>query len=174
MTSVRPLGIDDAAWFLPLNNAAVPHVNALDEAALGALLAEASWSAAVEHEGRPAGGLIAFGPGASYASPNYRWFDARHDDFLYVDRIVVDADCRGAGLGKALYRALRAHAAGRTALLACEVNERPANPASLAFHEAFGFRTVGRQETEGGAKSVALMEMLLQAGEPCPSGLRGS
>ena len=159
--AVRALTAQDAAWFLPLNNAAVPHVNALDEAALAALLAEASWTAAVEHEGRPAGGLIAFGPGASYASPNYRWFDARHDDFLYVDRIVVDAAFRGAGLGKALYGALRDHAQGRTGLLACEVNERPANPASLAFHEAFGFRIVGHQETEGGAKSVALMEMAL-------------
>ena len=158
---VRALTAADAAWFLPLNNAAVPHVNALDEAALAALLAEAAWTAAVEHEGRPAGGLIAFGPGASYASPNYRWFDARHGDFLYVDRIVVDAACRGAGLGRALYGALRDHARGRTPLLACEVNEQPPNPASMAFHERFGFVAVGRQETEGGAKRVALMEMPL-------------
>ncbi len=169
--AVRALTAADAPWFLPLNNAAVPHVNALDEAALAALLGEAAWTAAVEHEGRPAGGLIAFGPGASYASPNYRWFDDRHrarnGDFLYVDRIVVDESCRGAGLGKALYGALRDHASGRTGLLACEVNERPANPASLAFHERFGFRIVGRQETEGGAKSVALMEMTLP---PRPQG----
>ncbi len=161
--AVRALTAADAGWFLPLNNAAVPHVNALDEGALVALLGEAAWTAAVEHEGRAAGGLIAFGPGASYASPNYRWFDGRHDDFLYVDRVVVDAACRGAGLGKALYRALRDHAAGRTELLACEVNERPANPASLAFHEALGFRIVGHQETEGGTKRVALMEMALPA-----------
>ncbi len=74
---------------------------------------------------------------------------------------MVDAACRGAGLGKALYRALRDHAAGRTELLACEVNERPANEASMRFHERFGFRVVGRQETEGGTKKVALMEMEL-------------
>jgi len=158
---LRPLVAADAGWFLELNNAAVPHVNALDVAALTALLDKAAWTVAVEADGRPAGGLIAFGPGASYGSPNYRWFDARHDDFLYVDRVVVDAAVRGAGLGKALYGALRDHATGHTPLLACEVNEQPPNAASMAFHERFGFRTVGRQETEGGTKSVALMEMAL-------------
>ncbi|MDA0219651.1 MAG: GNAT family N-acetyltransferase [Proteobacteria bacterium] len=161
MPVLRPLLAQDAGWFLALNNAAVPHVNALDGAALAALLEEAAWTAAVEHDGRPAGGLIAFGPGAAYASPNYRWFDARHADFLYVDRVVVDAACRGAGLGRALYGALRDHASGRTPLLACEVNEQPPNPASMAFHERFGFAAVGRQETEGGTKRVALMEMPL-------------
>ena len=160
---LRPLLAADAGWFLALNNAAVPHVNMLDAAALTALLDEAAWTVAVEAGGRPAGGLVAFGPGFSYASPNYCWFDARHDDFLYVDRVVVDASLRGAGLGKALYGALRDHASGRTRLLACEVNEQPPNPASMAFHEGFGFRIVGRQETEGDAKSVALLEMALPA-----------
>ena len=118
------------------------------------------WAGVASPDGTT-GGLIAFGPGAAYASPNYRWFDARHADFLYVDRVVVDAACRGAGLGRALYGALRDHASGRTPLLACEVNEQPPNPASMAFHERFGFAAVGRQETEGGTKQVALMEMPL-------------
>jgi len=159
--TVRAMTAVDGGWFLPLNNAAVPHVNVLGEAELAALLGEAAWTGVALHGGAPAGGLIAFGPGAAYASPNYRWFDARHDDFLYVDRIVVDAAARGAGLGLALYRAARAFAAGRYRRLACEVNEKPANEGSMRFHERFGFRVVGRQETEGGAKAVALMELEL-------------
>ena len=41
--------------------------------------------------------------------------------------------------------------------ITCEVNTRPANPDSMAFHERLGFREVGRQQTEGGAKEVALL-----------------
>jgi len=163
-TVLRPLSMADAGWFLALNNAAVPSVNALDAAALGALLVEAIWARAAERDGGPLGGLIAFGPGASYTSPNYRWFDSRHDDFVYVDRIVVDEAARGAGLGRALYGVLRDEVRGRARRLACEVNERPPNEGSMRFHERFGFRVVGRQETEGRAKAVALMELDLDGG----------
>lgn len=159
--ALRDLTAADAGWFLALNNDAVPHVNALGADDLTALLAEAGLARAIELDDRPAGGLIAFAPGAAYASPNYRWFDARGGDFLYIDRIVVDPARRGAGLGLALYQDVAAAAAGRWARLACEVNERPPNEASMRFHERFGFRPVGRQQTEGGAKSVVLMEKVL-------------
>lgn len=162
--TLRPLTQADGAWFLPLNNAAVPHVNALEAADLAALLDEAVWARAAERDGVPLGGLIAFGPGAAYASPNYRWFDTRHADFVYIDRVVVDEAARGLGLGRALYAALRDAWRGRTVRLCCEVNERPANEGSMRFHETFGFRIVGRQETDGGGKSVALMECPLEGG----------
>jgi predicted GNAT superfamily acetyltransferase len=42
-------------------------------------------------------------------------------------------------------------------MLACEVNERPPNPVSMRFHETLGFSSVGRQTTEGGAKTVVMM-----------------
>ena len=161
--TLRDLTVADAGWFLALNNAAVPHVNALTQGDLAALLAEARLARAVEVDGMPAAGLIAFAAGAAYASPNYRWFDARSDGFLYIDRIVVDEARRGGGLGLALYRDVVAAADGRYRCLACEVNERPANEASMRFHERFGFRAVGRQQTEGGAKSVVLMERALPA-----------
>jgi predicted GNAT superfamily acetyltransferase len=38
----------------------------------------------------------------------------------------------------------------------CEVNVRPANPASLAFHTARGYRELGRLE-HGPEKVVALL-----------------
>ena len=62
--------------------------------------------------------------------------------------------------GRFMARCATMPAAARP-LLACEVNEQPPNPASMAFHERFGFAAVGRQETEGGTKQVALMEMPL-------------
>lgn len=38
----------------------------------------------------------------------------------------------------------------------CEVNIRPPNPESLAFHDRQGFVEVGTQETEDGRKTVSL------------------
>ncbi len=147
----------DADWFLPLNNAAVPHVNALEAADLETMLAEAALAWAIMAGNAPAGGLIAFRPGTDYDSANYLWFHNNYDDFLYIDRVVVDPEQRGLGLGKSFYE--RALDAARDAgvMLCCEVNERPPNPGSMRFHERFGFKPVGRQETEGGTKSVVLL-----------------
>ncbi len=106
--------------------------------------------------GDGAGFLILMGPGVDdYESPNYRWFSERYDDFCYVDRIVVADGERGSGLGRALYE-FAVDRAGERPLLA-EVNLRPRNDVSLAFHDAFGFEQVGTQDVEGGAKEVAML-----------------
>ena len=155
--TIRDLSMADAGWFLLLNNDAVPHVNALEVDDLRAMLAEAALAWAIMAGDEPVGGLIAFRPGTSYDSANYLWFQDKYDDFLYIDRVVVDSQQRGLGLGKTFYE--RALVAARDAgvMLCCEVNERPPNPGSMRFHERFGFEEVGRQETEGGAKSVVLL-----------------
>jgi predicted GNAT superfamily acetyltransferase len=103
---------------------------------------------------------------AAYGSANYRWFCERYDDFLYIDRVVADPAFRGRGVGRALYDHAIEFGRGRAPLLTCEVNETPPNPDSMRFHENLGFRPLGRQETEGGAKSVVLLGLDLsgQAG----------
>jgi len=157
---IRDLTIADAGWFLALNNSAVPHVNALAPADLEAMLDEATLAwAVVAESGEPAGGLIAFAPGAAYDSANYLWFQDRYGAFLYIDRVVIDPARRGQGLGQALYRDAIAAARERGVMLCCEVNERPPNAGSMRFHERFGFTPAGRQETEGGKKSVVLLTL---------------
>lgn len=156
--ALRDVRRKDAPAITLLNSAAVPNVNALGEDALYALAEAAVYARVAAAGDEVLGMMLAFGPGADYASPNYRWFDGRYDSYLYVDRIVVAESARGAGIGKRLYEDLTAFAEERAAgHLACEVNERPANPGSMRFHLNLGFTTVGRQETEGGTKSVALM-----------------
>jgi len=115
-------------------------------------------------DGAIAGFLIALRLGVAYGSVNYAWFTARHDDFYYIDRVAVDARVRQRGVARALYAdaAARARTAGAP-LLACEVNLRPRNDASLAFHAAAGFAEVGRQDTDGGARTVAMMTRSLAA-----------
>lgn len=150
--TIRPLAEEDRAWVLALNAAHEVETGPLDAAALAAHLARAAHAAVAEPE---AGFLLAFAPGAGLASPNFRWFAARMERFLYIDRIVVAAAARGRGLATALY-ADAAAAARRLgmAALAAEVNLDPPNPASLAFHEKAGFVPVGEARLEDHGKTV--------------------
>lgn len=146
-----------------INEAAVPHVNSISLQRFQGFLTEAAYFRIAMLDGRLAAYLVAFAPGAPYESVNYRWFQERYSDFIYIDRIAVHAGARRRGIAAALYRDLFRFAQARTALLTCEVNTRPVNGESLAFHRSFGFREVGTQETEGGAKSVSLMAVTLSA-----------
>lgn len=159
--TIRPLLDAEREAFLALNNAAVPHVNALDTEALDALLNQAALALAALADDRLAGGLLALGPGADYASANYRWFSERFEDFLYVDRVVVADDRRGEGIGARLYRALSDRAPAGCPRILCEVNEHPPNPASMAFHEGRGFKPLGRLDHPDTGKRVVLMERTL-------------
>lgn len=156
-TLVRPLAPADHAWATALNNDAVPHVSSADAERFGWLAGMTARAAVAEIDGAPAGFILAFLPGAEYGSENYRWFDSRYDSFLYIDRVVVDEGRRGAGIGRALYADIVAWGRGRAGILTCEVNETPPNPGSMRFHETFGFRPLGRQQTEGGPKSVVML-----------------
>lgn len=150
--SIRPLAEADHAWVLALNAAHEVETGPLDAASLAAHLARAAHAAVAEPR---AGFLLAFAPAAGLESPNFRWFSARMDGFLYIDRVIVAAAERGRGLATALYDDA-AEAAGRLGLgaLVAEVNLDPPNPASLAFHEKAGFVPVGEARLEGRGKTV--------------------
>ena len=106
--------------------------------------------------------LLALRAGAAYDSPNYRWFAARFADFVYIDRIVVSATARQAGLASLLYEDLfrRARQAG-VERVTCEFDTDPPNEASRRFHQRFGFTEIGTQRVAGGKKGVSLQELRL-------------
>lgn len=62
--------------------------------------------------------------------------------------IYLDADARGRGMGRALYRRLFDSLAGRDLHRAYAVVAQP-NDASMKLHEALGFRTVSRLSEVG-------------------------
>lgn len=159
---IRPAEPRDFPAILALNEASVRFTSPLDAAALADLHAQAAYHRVVDEDGRVAAFLLAVAPGQPYQSPNYTWFAARHDDFLYIDRVVVAGDRRHAGLGAALYDDVaawaEAHGFGR---LVCEVNVEPPNKVSDAFHRRHGFVEVGTQWVAGGAKRVSLREKVL-------------
>ncbi|MCM0754316.1 GNAT family N-acetyltransferase [Desulfovibrio aminophilus] len=154
---LRPITDSDLPALDRLNRAAVPNVNDVGVAGLRRLTAQAAFFHLAEDDSGPLGFLLAMTPEADYDSPNFLWFKERYPDFCYIDRVVVSENARRLGVGSALYQAVIDFSGGRAPVLTCEVNLRPANPGSLAFHERFGFRQVGAQDTENGKKTVSLM-----------------
>lgn len=161
MNGLRVTDLDEADLeaVLVLNNAAVPATSPLDLPGLTGLWSMASYALAVHIDGHEgvAGFCLNLDPGADYNSLNYRWFSERYESFTYLDRIVVHPDLRNRGIGARIYADLEQRIAGRVPWLFCEVNVKPMNAASLRFHHRIGFAEVGRQDTEGGTKTVSLL-----------------
>jgi uncharacterized protein len=144
---IRDATVHDQAAILALNLASEHLLSPLDAPRLAHLDRESTYHRVV----------LALREAAEYDSPNYRWFAARFERFLYVDRIAVAAAWQGRQLGRALYENLFAYArASGVQELACEFYVVPLNEASLRFHAAFGFHEVGRQWVAGGSKQVSL------------------
>lgn len=155
LLALRDAVATDLARIVALNDSEIPHVNALTEATWRRFLSgEARVRVADADDGALAALLVALPPGRDYGSENYAWFQRRLADFLYVDRIIVAPSLRGHGMGAAIYRDV---AELTTAPVVCEVNLRPSNDASLAFHGKQGFREIGVQSVYGDTKRVAML-----------------
>ena len=107
------------------------------------------------------GFLIGLTDKLNYKSENYLWFSKRYSSFMYVDRIVIQEDSLGLGLGTMLYNDLIDYSKNKFKNIICEYNIKPMNLISKKFHEKFGFKRVGNQKTEGGTKEVLMMEYSL-------------
>ncbi|MEZ5271804.1 MAG: GNAT family N-acetyltransferase [Ilumatobacteraceae bacterium] len=160
---IRRFADHDVEAALALNNANVPALNELDAPEVARLASLAEAALVAEVDGEFAGFCWVIGPQQPYGSLNYGWFSRTYERFVYLDRIAVLPHFRRYGIGRRFYDALVAQFTGRWPVLTCEVNVRPRNDASLAFHHAIGFREVGRQDTDGGKKTVSLLALPLDA-----------
>lgn len=159
---IMPVGDAPSPALLRLNQADADKLSSLDAARLSQLADMAFMAARI---GQADALLIAFDQDAAYDSPNFLWFRSRFPRFVYVDRVVVAAGCRGRGHASRLYRALfaRALAAGHERVV-CEVNAVPPNPGSDAFHAAIGFAPVGTGEPHPG-RQVRYLARALAGGD---------
>jgi uncharacterized protein len=99
--------------------------------------------------------MLAFDQDDRYDGGHFQWFRRHLDRFLYIDRVIVSATHRRHGLGRLLYEDLIRRAGQLSCpLIACEVNFRPPNPVSDAFHARFGFVELGRATVDDGKRSV--------------------
>lgn len=151
----------DHGAVLALNNASTPHVNALEQEQFDWLAQHVDYFRVAETGGALAGFVMAIREGTTYWSANYAWFGSRFDRFIYLDRVVVSPAARRGGVGRALYADLAAFASSKWPRITLEVNVRPPNPGSIAFHEALGFRRVGSRTY--GENEVAMFELPLSA-----------
>lgn len=143
----------DRGRLLALNNAHAVELSELDAAAFEDRIARACFARGYDD---PAAFLLAYDERAGAGlGPNYAWFKARYPRFVYIDRVVVDGAGRGRGIASRLYADLFAMAAAAGhALVGCEVNSDPPNPASDAFHARHGFAEVGLAHLADRGKTV--------------------
>jgi len=140
-----------------LNQNSLPHVSSVSLEEFDYLLSDSVYARIAEVSGVLGGVLLAFDPLAAYDSPNFLWFREHYESFAYIDRIIVSSHARRKGVASLLYDDLSQFAFSRgIPLIACEYNLRPPNEVSMRFHESYGFREVGKQDTEGGKKRVSL------------------
>lgn len=152
---LRPYRPDDLAAVHAINEAAYPAVGAETVEALGHIAAESLIALVAEdpETDAVAGFCLVLAPEADYDSMNYLWFRQRYDDFVYLDRVAISPDFQRRGLGRRMYSEVERLAAEHrptAAHFTLEVNLRPRNDQSLAFHGELGFVEVGQLETDYG------------------------
>lgn len=150
---MRPVRPDDHAYVLDLNLRHEELLSPMDQGRLTTLLGWARDALIAEVDGTRAGFVLTFGAGTPYDSQWYAAHSRRFESFTYLDRVVVDDAFRRLGVASAVYDTLEAAADRRIAL---EVNVKPPNGPSLAFHRARGYRDVA-ELPDGVSKRVLLM-----------------
>jgi predicted GNAT superfamily acetyltransferase len=140
-----------------LNLAEVQHTSAMDVARLAKLDALSCYHRVASLDGNVLAFLLAMCNGSLYENENFEWFSRKYARFIYVDRVVVSAACRGQRLASRLYEDIfsRARLNG-IPLVACEYNIVPLNEPSRWFHDKFGFKEQGTQWVANGTKKVSL------------------
>ena len=163
---IRPLVGSDIDKVTELNNEAYPAVPMATVEEMAGFVDTFDWCMVVENNSEVVGFVMAVEPGKDYDSENYRFFESRGFPHFYIDRVVLGEAARGKGLGKRLYGELFDEAKKRGyQRITCEVNLKPENPVSLAFHNTMGFVGVGVQDTKGGDVTVQLLEAVVDGGD---------
>ncbi len=154
---IEDAGADDLAEIQTLNNAATPNVNRLEITDLAELLETAAYFRIARVNRQLSGFLIGLTPEADYQSPNFLWFKAQYQRFVYIDRVVVGQGFRRHGVASVLYADIQSFAEQTAPLLSCEVLLKPKNTVSLLFHGTSGFKEVGQLAIPEQNKVVSLL-----------------
>lgn len=129
-----------------LNQENTPEVGSIyDIESFSKLFELSSTSLLVELEDQIIGFIICFRENSIYGSENYKFFNSKKDQFIYIDRVVIKSGFRRMGFGTQLYRYLDELAFKKFLPICCEVNSVPKNEISLNFHIKNGFKEVGEK-----------------------------
>ncbi len=140
---------------LEINNAAVPDLNEIT-------LLKAEWM--MEHcvvpnqvmlDGKVAGAIVVLSDHCGFDSDYYRWFTARYENFLYIDRVIVVAWARGRGVAKSIYAEVERVANEKQQAIVADVYAQPPNMPSLQLHRSMGFEEIAQVYMPGVGKTVS-------------------
>jgi predicted GNAT superfamily acetyltransferase len=109
---VRHATADDANTITALNEVFVSVTSPMDGERFRELFELSRFCLVAEAPNEVLGFVMAMKNGAPYDNGNYKWFDDRVSDMVYVDRIVLASEARGQGVGRVLYRYLSELAQG--------------------------------------------------------------
>jgi len=141
------------AQILRMNEQFVHWLSPLNEDELKHILSLAAYARQITN-GK--GVLIGYPHDVDYPDhKNLIWLNNHVQTFFYIDRIIINSDSQGQGYGQKLYKDIESYARqGGYKALVCEVNTRPDNLGSHAFHKSFGFEAIGDQDFLAWNKSV--------------------
>ena len=155
--NIRTVDESDFDYILSLNQKTIPEVSSTDLMGMSYFLKNASYFKIICNNNHPVGFCIGLMPGEEYASENYIWINKRYNSFIYVDRVIIDQKYRNKGLGSYFYNHLLETFYGKVEYIICEVNIKPYNKQSINFHKKYGFKEIGRKDTENSKKKVSYM-----------------
>ena len=156
---VRSMTPDDFPWVIALNQQHVPAVSDAGGERFAYLFERSAIALTAWADGSPAGFSLTMMHGLDYDSSNYQWFSENYDQFIYLDRVVVDESFHRHGVGRALYsetERLGLLEVPDAEVFGLEVNIEPRNDVSLSFHERLGFGELVQRPTPYGIV-VAMM-----------------
>ena len=165
MTKILCMTEPHHARVLAINAASRPAVAPLDTQELKRLLSFAVNSLVAIRGEEVVGYVLAISRIAEYDGEEFLEFRRLIPSaFLYIDQLAVAPAHKGSGVARALYETLEsaARAVGQM-LLCCEVNTRPANADSAAFHRKVGFTPYTRLATRDG-REVELLTKTVNPG----------
>ena len=127
-----------------INQDNVPEVGSLDSLdQQRKLLSISSYHSILLKNHELIGFAICFRESRPYWSENYKYFENKLEQFLYVDRIAIRSEYRRQGHAKRMYEDIFNFARKDNLPVTAEVNTKPANEGSIRFHEYMGFKEVG-------------------------------
>jgi uncharacterized protein len=125
---------------LALNNQFAKETSKLDIARLEFMIENAHSAIAITPD---IAFFLAYDENSEYDGTHFTYLKQKHNNFLYLDRIVVKKSEQGMGIGSGLYEVLLEIAEElEVDKILCEVNINPVNEASVGFHENFGFDAI--------------------------------
>jgi uncharacterized protein len=160
---IRSATEQDFPEIVELNASEVEYTSVMDEERLRHLHSLSAYHKVAVVDGKIAAFILVMKDGVPYRNDNYEWHTARYQQFLYIDRIVVDQKYQGQKIGSLLYKDLFDYARKHNIpLVCCEINAIPPNKPSQDFHARHGFRETGSQWICNGKKKVSMQVAKLE------------